>query len=69
MYLYTVNGKPFESFKEAIAKASKTGSHVIEIRTGIVRWSPAPPVSAKRLRMYKERQAAFAAQEAGKRKV
>jgi len=61
---YTVDGTPFTSFTAAVAAASRTQSRVVETATGLTRWSPAPPVSTRRLAYYHER---LAAHEAGKR--
>lgn len=64
---YTVNNEPFNSFKEAVARADKLKADVIEVATGVRRWTPAPSVSSKKLKMYRERQAAFEAQEAARK--
>lgn len=63
---YTVGGKPFASFTAAVAAASRTESTVVEVATGLTRWSPAPPVSARRVAYYQERVAAY---EASKRRA
>ena len=61
--MYEANGKPFDSFKAAVAYANEVNCDVIEVATGIRRWHPAPPPSAAKMRQYRERQAAYAAQQ------
>lgn len=39
---YSVNDQPFDSFFAAIACAQPIRANVIEVATGLVRWSPAP---------------------------
>ena len=63
--MYEANGKPFTSFLAAIAEADKVKAVVVEVATGTIRWRPGT-VSKKAQRMYRERKAAYAAQEAGK---
>ena len=60
---YQVKNKFFSSFSKAIAEAKLDGSEVIECATGLRRWAPAPPVTAKRHRVYQERLAARQAYE------
>lgn len=60
--MYEVNGTKFDLFLPAARAAAAIGALVIEVSTGLVRWSPAPPVSAKRAARYREQQAAYAAQ-------
>lgn len=64
--MYSVNDKIFNSYLEAIAEANTTNSFVIETATGTVRWEPAPEVSSKKIREYKNRLNAYNAQEAQK---
>lgn len=61
---YTVNGTGFDSFLTAIRTAKELGCDVIETATGIRRWTPAKPVSAKAIRYYKNQKAAYDVQEA-----
>jgi hypothetical protein len=44
---YDVNGQGFDSFTAAINAAKPTRSNVIEVATGLVRWSPAPAPKAR----------------------
>lgn len=60
--MYTVNGTPFDSFLAAVKAASEVGGNVILSTTGAVKWSPAPAVSRKRLRRYREQLNACKAQ-------
>lgn len=39
---YSVNDQPFDSFFAAIAYAQPLRANVIEVATGLSRWSPAP---------------------------
>jgi hypothetical protein len=61
---YTVNGNGFETFKAAVAFASACRGEVLEAATGIVRWTPAPAVSAAKVRRYEQQKAAYAAYKA-----
>ena len=61
--MYEANGKPFDSFKAAVAYANEVKCDVIEVVTGIRRWHPATPPSAANMRQYRERQSAYAAQQ------
>ena len=63
--MYTVDGKPFADFFTAIKEADSLKTTVVEVATGLIRWRPGT-VSKKAQRMYRERKAAYAAQEAGK---
>lgn len=60
---YEVDGHGFNSFLQAIKAAKASGSTVVETATGNVRWRPAPPVSEKRMREYRDRLNARAAYE------
>jgi hypothetical protein len=64
---YRVGTTEFSCYMAAVAAARAIGGEVIEIATGIARWSPPPAVDAKRQRAYRERQNAYAAQERMKR--
>ena len=59
---YQVNETGFNSFMAAVRFAQSVGSVVIETATGNRRWSPAAPVSAKKMRQHREHQNAYAAQ-------
>lgn len=63
MYKIEKTGQEEKSFMAAIKIASAIDSEVIEIKTGIVRWTPAPKVSAKRMRRYEEHKRAREAYE------
>ena len=63
MYQVTVTGEEFQSFLAAVRAAGPLRSNVVEVDTGTIRWTPAPPVDRKRMRYYRERVAAYAAQE------
>lgn len=62
MYEVKQTGEKFQSYFKAIEAAKKIGSEVLD-DAGISRWHPAPAVSQKKLRMYAERKAAYAARE------
>lgn len=66
MYEIKITGEKFNSFTKAIAAARAIDAEVIEVATGLRRWAPAPKVSWKRMRQYREQSAAYAAQEAAK---
>jgi hypothetical protein len=40
--MYDVAGTKFSSFFKAVAFATPTRANVIEVATGLVRWTPAP---------------------------
>jgi hypothetical protein len=63
MYRIEKTGDEYQSFGEAISVAAHIRSDVIEIETGIRRWTPAGMVSEKRLRQHGERLAAYQAQQ------
>jgi hypothetical protein len=44
---YSVNGKGFDSFLEAIAAARAERAEVIEVATGLRRWSPPAPAKKR----------------------
>jgi hypothetical protein len=46
-HLYQVNERGFASFLAAVDEAKTTGANVVEIATGIVRWTPAPKAKNK----------------------
>ena len=56
-------GQIFESFFEACRAGEASKSEVYEVNTGIRRWYPAEDVSAKNMRYYEERIAAYKAQQ------
>ena len=58
---YSVNGKEFKSYFEAIEEAKLQNTEVIEIANGQVRWKPLPPVSKKRMKRYLEGKSAHEA--------
>jgi len=60
---YQANDKQFDNFSEAIKYANTIKCDIIEIANGKTRWTPAPPVSAKRIRDYNNRKAAYEAQQ------
>lgn len=67
--MYEVNGTKFTGYMAAIESAKKIGAEVFEVREDgekVLRWFPAPAVSSKKMRMYEQRKAAYAAQEAQK---
>ena len=66
MYQVTKTGERFDSFMKAIAAGKVADSEVLEIATGLVRWNPAPKVTEKKMRIYRERLNAYAAQKAQK---
>ena len=60
--MYTVNGAKFDSFFKAIAAAKEVNAQVLN-ESGEARWTPAEKVSDKKMRVYKERLAAYSAQQ------
>ena len=46
--MYSVNGKVFNSYFQAIEEGQKQNAQVIQVDNGQVRWEPLPPVSKKR---------------------
>ncbi len=62
MYEVKATGQKFSSFLSAVACAQAIRSDVIESGTGVRRWTPAPKVSAARMRKHREQLAAFNAQ-------
>ena len=64
--MYEVNGIKFESFTKAIVYADSIKAEVFGVREGRVVWTPAAPISSKKMKMYHERMAAYKAQEAAK---
>lgn len=66
MYEIKVTGEMFGSFMQAVASAKKIDAEVFEVETGMRRWAPAPKVSSKRIRQYREQASAYAVQEAAK---
>jgi hypothetical protein len=63
MYKVEATGEIKTSYFEAIRAAENLGCNVVMADTGAVRWRPAPTVSAKKMRIYKERLAAYQAQQ------
>ena len=59
--MYTVNGNLFNSYMAAIAAAKAENTEVIQADNGMVRWTPPAPVSAKRMRQYRNKAAAYEA--------
>lgn len=67
--MYEVNGTNYAGYMTAIEAAKSVGAEVFEVRedgSKTRRWAPAVKVSAKKVRVYNERQVAYAAQEAQK---
>jgi hypothetical protein len=60
--MYQVNETTFNSFKAAVNFAIEANADVIEVATGLRRWTPAAKPSAAKLRRYQERKAAYEAQ-------
>jgi len=44
---YDVNGFGFDSFTAAIACARPVGANVVEVATGLQRWTPARPAKTR----------------------
>ena len=61
--MYKVKGKTFDSFMKAMRYAQSIKAEVFEVETGLRRWAPADPISAKRMRRYENQKAAYEAQE------
>ena len=64
--MYEANGIKFDSFTKAVAYADSVKVEVFGVREGRRVWAPAAPVSSKKMKMYRERLAAYKAQEAAK---
>jgi len=62
-YKIKETGEIINSFMKACDEAQKISGHVVEVSTGLIRWRPAAPVNAKKIRQYTERMAAFDAQK------
>ena len=67
--MYSANNEKFDSFLKAVAYAKANKCEVIEVGTGIRRWQPAPPASAKKIREYNERVSAHQAYVRSESKV
>jgi hypothetical protein len=61
--MYQVNNATFDSFKSAVNFAFEANADVIEVGTGLRRWTPATKPSAAKLRRYQDRKAAYEAQK------
>jgi hypothetical protein len=61
-HTYHVNEIEFSGFIAAVRYAETIRGNVIETATSKVRWSPTPPVSAAKMRKYRDHQNAYAAQ-------
>ena len=59
--MYTVNGVEHKDYFAAIEDAKEKGAQVLDAGNGLVRWEPAPAVSAKKMRQYREQKAAHEA--------
>ena len=66
--MYEVNGQSIQWFTDAVAIAKAVGADVIEVATGLRRWSPAPKVTDKQMRHYRSHKSAYDAQESLKNK-
>jgi hypothetical protein len=66
MYEIKTTGEKFNSFLKAISAARAINAEVFEAANGVRRWAPAPKVTEKRMRKYREQESAYAAQEAAK---
>ena len=64
MDVYAVNEKLFGAaeYRAAVAYADSIGADVVEIATGVRRWTPAPKASKKKANLYAHRLAAYRAQ-------
>lgn len=49
-HTYSVNGKGFDSFLQAIAYAKPIRANVVQNDNGLTRWSPAPVAKARKVR-------------------
>lgn len=49
-YTYSVNGKGFNSFLQAVAHAKPINANVIQNDNGMQRWSPAPAAKVRKVR-------------------
>jgi hypothetical protein len=61
-HTYHVNEIGFSGFIAAVRYAETIRGNVIETATSKVRWSPTPPVSAAKMRKYRDHKNAYAAQ-------
>lgn len=49
-HTYSVNGKGFNSFLQAVAYAKPLSAKVVQNDNGLTRWSPAPVKATRRTR-------------------
>lgn len=49
-HTYSVNGKGFDSFLQAVAYAKPLNADVIQNDNGMRRWTPAPAAKARKVR-------------------
>jgi hypothetical protein len=64
--MYEINGRKFDSYLAAIANARAIGAEVFQVNADgskTRRWAPATAPAAKKVRQYRERCAAYAAQQ------
>jgi hypothetical protein len=60
MYIIEATGEKMTSFFKACESASAHSCNIIEEETGLVRWTPAPAVDAKKIRAYNNRKHVYA---------
>jgi hypothetical protein len=64
--MYRVNNEKFTSFTKAVAEASSKNEEVFQVNADgseSRRWTPAPAPSSKKVRQYREKLAAYKAQQ------
>lgn len=49
-YTYSVNGKGFNGFLEAVAYAKPLNANVVQNDNGFTRWSPPAPAKVRKVR-------------------
>jgi len=62
---YSVDGQQFRFYSDALSVAILSRSNIIDLTTGLVRWSPAVADPAKQ-KQYQERLNAYNAQQKAK---
>lgn len=59
MYIIETTNQKEASYMKAIQIANGIGSKVIDENTGMVKWEPAPAVTAKAMKRYNEQKSAY----------
>ncbi len=59
MYIIESTNQKEASYMKAVKIASEIGSKVIDENTGMVKWEPAPEITEKKIKRYRERKSAY----------